>query len=1587
MSRNMHKNVLFLLVLFVALFFGLTSNLAAQDSDSDGINDSIDKCDATANEEVVTSSGCTALQSKERALSLLLSLDLDEYGQKHSHNQKYHYKKGRKPKSQKDLSKKIQKAQKAIEKSLTYFEADNELSEAGKRSFIEDVKAVVSLKQVKDDVVPEIVASLVDADNLLASLGIATSLCDSREIKKAQREFAKAGRTNKPEKAIIHYKHAWQKMAACRPNDDDDPPVPNKFITGTAAVGAPIVGIVNVKGVNGNTASAPIDSNGKFELDVTALASPYILFARGTVNGESVELYSTGVADVINITPITNFILANALDGDPAVSYGTWNTASLTEVALTEATVEVRTQLDPFLTAIGIDSATDLISTPFDIGDDGLDALLEIVDIDFHGDPTTTTITSVITGNSITGSETFASDEVDLITNGIDALTAMNDFWLKVSALFATEQPTIDQLNDEIAPLIADDFLGSGRNKAAQLDRWASGVLTLGFTVQESIVRRMVPSEYGAYWDGYITRAVATSTNGTLVFDSAFVFDGVNWLWYGDQRIVTISAQFRASRISPGTGDVYQSFLRLRIEDLNLLAYNAGVLSAIVTGPGLPAQGLKFDRDYPRNRFCVYVSVSQCQDENYYFPTDDAITGIPENAEYTFRFYNIETADVSLGDTALATYKSIASGIPFLPSGLDATYFPSYNPEPVSHSPADFDVAAELVFNWLNVDPFIPDYFYVYWVDRYGSVYNAETAINDPVATSVTLDSSAGSTDDVIQAGIYFNGHDLSGRGLNYVWQFNRPPVNARFLAQRSVGSSYDNYRSILGLYIDGQNLPDVGAEIRSAIATGPGLPAEGVRFDRNFPRNDFCIINADSTCMGNWYEFADDAAVSGIPANTAYTFYLYDVAPADVSLNDTALATYTVTASGTPFVPSELNETYFPSFNPEPDSHLVTDVNFGGVLTYNWINSADFTPRFFYMNWNEDDNNYLNINKGIDDPSATSITVDTSSVYQGGTVKYASITIGGDDSAGRELHYTWEFSGPPVNAHFEAHRHRGDTYDNYSSFLSLSIEGIRLPDYGVELQSAIVTGPGLPGGGLVMKRTGDWFCIFDPVFGCRGMWEFTSDAEAGSIPVNSEYTFRLYDIAPTDVSLSDTAIATYTAVAGGTPFLPSALNATYFPSFNPEPDSHMIADFDIGGVLTYSWINIANFTVNDLNVGWNEDTGYFSVYTFISDPTATSASLDTSGTYQGGTLTNASINLSGHDSFGRRLSYFWEYSGPPVNAFFEAHRSSGPTYENYSSFLSLNIDGTRLPDVGSGIQSAIVTGPGLPDGKLVMKNNAGWFCIVDVNSACVGNMFQFTSDTEASSVPANPQYTFNFYDIAAADVSLGDTALATYTVVVPGAPFLPTELDSSDFPIFNPEPVSHLVADLDIGGVLTYNWINVAGFIPNSFNLGWMEGSSNFNVHAPIISPTATSVTLDTTAVYQGGTVTSAWLHFGGMDSSGRRLTYVWDFVGEANMGTWINTGELQQLMEIGVDCQGTETSPPIICDSSMAGREVYIADDATYHDIDGQGENGMGVAQGSSVNITGNQLTYSGSITCDWFATQAVMVTATRYQCEAMP
>jgi hypothetical protein len=553
-------------------------------------------------------------------------------------------------------------------------------------------------------------------------------------------------------------------------------------IRGIAAAGAPIVGIVNVKGAEGNTASATIGLDGSFSLNVSALTAPYILYATGTVYGESITIYSAGVATGnINITPITDFILRKALADSAEDAFDAWTSSSVTEETLDAAETEVQEQLAPILDAAGLTDDVDLVSGTFEADQTGLDAVLEAIDITYDETGTTATIENELTDSTYTDDVTTTTDDTEAGLPDDDANTEISDIdaisavFRLLEELYETEDATATELNTYFAPYVADDFFEDGETKTEMLDSWVTGEegpgvgLTLSATIEETF--DVTGTDYTK---GYIITIYYTDTHESGSLLTKMVYNGTKWLWYGNRRWLRTEARASARLIiSPATMDtdieITYTGLDVSAEDESNYAYNQGVRSTIVTGPGLPETGLVFFRDYPYSCFHIYET-QNCQDNHIYCIADDTvISEISDGSVYTTRLYAELAANVTLANTALQTYTDTLNKSPVLNSELSASIFPTLT-APASHDIADLNIPGEVTVSWTNPANMTVDEAEISWYVGETNYY-VENEVGSEGGTSVVLDAT-GLPAPEYWAYLWLWGSDDYGRDYSLSWEF-----------------------------------------------------------------------------------------------------------------------------------------------------------------------------------------------------------------------------------------------------------------------------------------------------------------------------------------------------------------------------------------------------------------------------------------------------------------------------------------------------------------------------------------------------------------------------------------------------------------------------------------------------------------------------------------------------------------------------------------------------------------------------------------------------------------------------------------------
>jgi hypothetical protein len=463
-------------------------------------------------------------------------------------------------------------------------------------------------------------------------------------------------------------------MFAC---GSDNPTVSRDTLGGTAAAGAPIIGTATVKDSSNppRTSTAPIEANGKYTIDVTGLTPPFMLRADGRVGGRDYSLFSAATAaDVngtINITPLTDLIVANIAHDVAANYYNGNNFSGMTKAALDTQAATLTATLLPVLRAVGLDNSINLLRASFNADHSGMDAVMDVLSVNVDNATKIATIVNAINNTSITQSldnNAFSApiDNTNLNTGTITALQQIIDNSKRVSDLFATGRPTPAQL---LALGIYDNtnYLSNGRNLAEELE-YACLNNPIGYSTSDITIDNVLS-------DNTLSVSATVYVNGIPLgrgrgFSKKNATTG-KYQSIGNQRPVEFSlmslAQYQT--IPAFQGNPAQAYFTtnlmavIRDPKLNLGA-NGYV---VITGPG--GVNEKYVNDI---RYSYFVRMGTTTST---FPlTDNRVDEIPEtNAEYTIRCYDNTTGTPVLSNT----FTQVLLKRPYKVSDLTAASFPS----------------------------------------------------------------------------------------------------------------------------------------------------------------------------------------------------------------------------------------------------------------------------------------------------------------------------------------------------------------------------------------------------------------------------------------------------------------------------------------------------------------------------------------------------------------------------------------------------------------------------------------------------------------------------------------------------------------------------------------------------------------------------------------------------------------------------------------------------------------------------------------------------------------------------------------------
>ena len=478
-------------------------------------------------------------------------------------------------------------------------------------------------------------------------------------------------------------------------------------ISGTAAAGAPIIGSVTIKDSTTPTAqtkTVPIAADGKYTVDVTGLKAPYMVRADGYVGGNEYHLYSAGTsADVggtINITPLTDLILANIAQTVASDYFTSGDFSTLTATELKTQSDALAAKLQPILEAVGVSGSIDLLRASFNTDHTGLDAVLDVVRVTTDTTTNVATITNIITqeqmtSNLSTGTYTGALDNTAGMGTAVTDIQAISAGFKQFSDLFATSLPS--ETNATLLSLFDNaTFLQGGQNLASFLSEITTDPSMIGISFTNVSILSMDVT------NGTAVVAFEVMQNGTLQKDAPESWNMIkkNGAWYmqGDLRVANVSirpsAEYRPSDMSAQitTG------LNMNIEDRG----GVGITSAVVTGAGLPGQGVTLVNQINYDWFTFQDNTFG---GNLYGMNDTQIAAIADTGEvYTIQLYT--------GSTLTATYTEKIKKRPYLSTELTAASFPTITSPTITqlhaftggNATVSWTLPTGLTNDWLSVE-------------------------------------------------------------------------------------------------------------------------------------------------------------------------------------------------------------------------------------------------------------------------------------------------------------------------------------------------------------------------------------------------------------------------------------------------------------------------------------------------------------------------------------------------------------------------------------------------------------------------------------------------------------------------------------------------------------------------------------------------------------------------------------------------------------------------------------------------------------------------------------------------------------------
>ncbi|MDX1587863.1 MAG: hypothetical protein R3296_02905 [Oleiphilaceae bacterium] len=395
-------------------------------------------------------------------------------------------------------------------------------------------------------------------------------------------------------------------------------------IRGTAAAGAPIDGFVGAKDSNGTVVTADIEEDGSYELDLAELQPPVLLFASGLSGGTAYQVlsvaFNSDLGETVNVTPLTDLIVGNTARKNPVDFFNDpTGLENFTEETVAGEVTRLRNRLRGILDAVGVEEDFDLRNSPFIANRAGFDRVLDVVEVTAN-DQGGATLRNRLDGQSIRND--FQNPDAET-----EALQAGDDFDTRVAAL-----DNIGTTFTALANLISLDPGQRPQDYQAQLEALLTDTLRIDgfnrdsllalFTTEDpetlaELQEELVPDLRG--WalislDAENDEALANVGSALGGWQLALDTGSDTWRINGNQADYFIDAEPEFFFDQQGTEVSAELFIAIDPRDFGEEFGPNDYF--VITGPGLPEDGIAFNRDSSdAEEFAVSIALTDALKE------------------------------------------------------------------------------------------------------------------------------------------------------------------------------------------------------------------------------------------------------------------------------------------------------------------------------------------------------------------------------------------------------------------------------------------------------------------------------------------------------------------------------------------------------------------------------------------------------------------------------------------------------------------------------------------------------------------------------------------------------------------------------------------------------------------------------------------------------------------------------------------------------------------------------------------------------------------------------------------------------------